>query len=114
MSLYSASIIFIILLKVVFIGLAATHLYYKIKGKAGSEEDKNIIFWKERIEFIFIAAMSCLLIYIFNPRASRLNLLTFETKILFYVFGFILIITAKWGVFFNESKFFKEVQKLLK
>ena len=33
-----------------------------------------------------------------------------ETKILFYLFGFVLLITAKWADFFHEAKWFKYIQ----
>jgi hypothetical protein len=35
-----------------------------------------------------------------------------EAKILLFLFGFILILTAKWSVFFEESKWFSAVQEI--
>ena len=63
--------------------LAVSHLFLKIKGKADSETDKKIVYWKERVEFVFIFLMSLMLIYLFNPRSNRDAKLDFETKILF-------------------------------
>ena len=57
--------------------------------------------------------MAGLLIYLFNPRNDRSILITHETKILLYLFGFILLITADWNVFFHESPFFKKFQKIV-
>ncbi len=89
------------------------HIYLAIKGKAHSELDKKILYWKERFEFIFIALMSGLLIYVFNPRVDRSVLVDNETKILLYLFGFILLITAKWELFLKASSLVKKIQQSL-
>jgi hypothetical protein len=54
--------------------------------------------------------MSGLLIYVFNPRVDRSILVDNETKVLLYLFGFILLITAKWELFFKESPLLKKFQ----
>jgi len=110
MSWYSKYIILVILVKIVFVVLAVSHLIIKVKGKAESETDKKIIFWKERMEFIFIFLMSLLLIYLFNPRSNRYANLDYETRILLYLFGFILLITAEWDTFIHENPLFKKFQ----
>lgn len=102
---------FIFLIKIGFIVMAVTHIYLKVKGEENSSLDKKILYWKERFEFIFIALMSGLLIYLFNPRVDKNILIDKESKILLYLFGFVLLITAKWDIFFKETKFFKRVQK---
>jgi L-asparagine transporter-like permease len=107
---YDIFIIFVILVKLVFLILAVTHLYLKKHGKNNSKKDIDVLFWKERVEFVFIILMACLLIYLFNPRNNRLFMIDYETKILLFLFGFILIITAKWETFFEESEVFKDVQ----
>jgi len=107
------SIYLIILIKVIFIILAIAHLYYSFINKENSEEDKKVVFWKERVEFIFIIFMSLLLIYIFNPRANRTALINSEIKLLFYLFGFILLITAKCSIFLKESPIFRNIQNIL-
>jgi hypothetical protein len=35
-----------------------------------------------------------------------------ETMILLYLFGFILILTAKWDILFKEPTIFKQIQML--
>ena len=97
--------------KIGFILMAATHIYLKAKGKIDSDLDKKIVYWKERFEFVFILLMSMLLIYLFNPRKNRMVMIDGETKILLYLFGFVLLITAKWGDFFHESKWLKQFQE---
>ena len=103
----------IFIIKLGFILLASTHIYLKVKGESDSDLDKKILYWKERVEFIFILLMALLLIYLFSPRNDRNLLITYETKILLYLFGFILLITADWKVFFHESPFFKMLQKIV-
>jgi len=103
---------FIIIVKLAFLILTVSHIYLVAKGTANSETDKKIVYWKERIEFIFIALMAVLLIYLFNPRMNRSVSIDNETKILLYLFGFILLITAKWSDFFKESQMFKHVQSV--
>ena len=104
-------IFLIFIIKIVYTILGLTHLYLTIKGKTESELGKKIVYLKKRFEFVFIVFMSIMLIYLFNPRANRETLLDFETKLLLYVFGFILLITAKWGKFFKENPFFKNFQE---
>ena len=110
MNYFTSYIYFIIGIKIIFILLSITHIYLKVKGEADTDLDKNIIYWKERIEFVFIILMALLLIYVFNPRIPHTNLLNYEVKLLFYLFGIILIITSDWGIFIRESKWFKYLQ----
>jgi hypothetical protein len=105
-------ITFIIFIKVGFVLLAVSHLYLKLKDKEQSETDKKIVYWKDRLEFVFIALMAALLIYLFNPRTDRSVLVDYETKVLLYLFGFILLITAKWDTFIKETPYFKIVQEV--
>jgi Na+/H+ antiporter NhaD/arsenite permease-like protein len=107
---YDIYIILIVLVKIGFIGLAVTHLYFKRDGKINSEKDKEVLFWKERFEFVFIILMACLLIYLFNPRNERSFMINYETKLLLFLFGFILLITANWNTFIEESEIFKDIK----
>ena len=93
--------------------MASYGLYLKRTGKINSTQYKNIEFYKERVEFIFIFLMSTLLIMIFNPRMPRLDLLNKEAKMLIFLFGIVLIITAKWKVFVEQSQLFTDLQQLL-
>ena len=101
----------IFLIKMGFITMAITHIYLKAKGEENSKLDKQILYWKERFEFVFVALMAILLIYLFNPRMAKVDLIDKETKILLYLFGFVLLITAKWDIFFKESSVMKRIQK---
>ena len=110
MNKYTMYLTFIIMVKVSFLILAAAHIYLKVKGKENSETDKKIEYWKERLEFIFVALMAILFIYLFNPHTGKSILITSETKILLYLFGIFLLITANWGDFIKENKAFKRIQ----
>jgi hypothetical protein len=114
-------VLFIIFIKIVFIFMAIGHVVLthmtkkkdangsnnKADDKAAKQKDEKLLYWKERTEFIFIASMSFLLIYYFNPRNPKQ--LTSESSLLFYLFGWILIITAQWGVFFKNAKWYSNI-----
>ena len=75
--------------------------------------DEQILYWKNRIDFIFNITMAILLFFIFNPFYDNIYLIDKETKLLFYLFGIILIITAKWNTFIQESRFYDLIQSEL-
>jgi hypothetical protein len=110
MDYYTIYIFITFLIKIVFVILATVHLYLKFKNKTDSDLDKQVLFWRERTEFIFTSLMAFLLIYLFNPKNNRIFMINRETKVLLFLFGFILIITADWKTFFKESNIFKKIQ----
>jgi hypothetical protein len=111
MNKFNWYITFIFAIKIGFLLTNAFHMYLTAKGEANTDLGKKVYYWKERLEFIFIALMSFLLIYLFNPRQNRLSMIDYETGLLLYLFGFVLIITANWQLFFKESPFMKMLQK---
>ena len=115
MRFFDIGIIAIIIVKIIFIILAITKIFVKHKEPNNKNKINNLEFWKKRVEFIFIVLMSILLIYLFNPRVNRLNMIDNETKILLYLFGFILLLTSDWEQFFQDSKitFFKNIKNVL-
>ncbi len=113
MRFFTNYVLLIFLIKICFIILSAIHIYLKVKGKTNSNIDNNIIYWRDRLEFIFVILMSFLLIYVFNPRKDKSYLINNETKILFYLFGFVLLITAKWSNFIETAKWFQHTQYIL-
>ena len=114
MGRYNQFIMSLIILKVLFILLAIVHFYNRIKGKANSKEDKQILYWKSRVEFIFTIGMALLLIYVFSPEKRDKFIITEETKVLFFMFGLVLLITAKWENFIETSQWFKHLQSALR
>lgn len=102
-------IFFIILVKIIFIISAIGHIYFSHSTmKQAKNIDDKLLYFKERTEFIFIISMSILLIYHFNPRFSKTPINS-ETSLLFFLFGWILIITAKWSLFITEAPWYKQI-----
>ena len=113
MNNYDIYISLIFVIKIGFILMAVTHIYLKVKGETNSDLDKKIVHWKERFEFVFVLLMALLLIYLFNPRNNRIVMIDGESNVLLYLFGFVLLITAKWGDFFQDANWFKYIQQSL-
>jgi hypothetical protein len=103
---------FIIFIKIIFalsfVGdIISKHTNNNIINKL----DPRFKYWKERTEFIFIASMSILLIYHFNPRNPVP--VPKDTNMLFFIFGCILLFTANWSLFFKEAKWYNLIVRLL-
>ena len=96
-------IYFIIFIKLIFITSATLHFYFSRTGKPEHKEyDKKALYWKERTELIFSVSTATLLIFIFNPWYSNMKYLNREIKLIFYLFGWIIIITSDWKTFFTD------------
>ena len=113
MNNFELYIYLIIFIKICFITLAIAHEYLKRTNKSGSELDEKVLYWKGKIELLFKSSMSFLLIYLFNTRYSRENLINYENKLLLFLFGFILLITANWNAILEESLWFQKLQTIL-
>ena len=126
MSILDYYIFFIFFIKIIFIILAIVNLYLKkqipVEEKEKNKSDKikkqietqqKIEYYKTRIELLFKFLMSLLLIYIFNPRQNRIHLINYEAKLLFFLFGIILVVTADWKHIFEESNTFIDIQSIL-
>lgn len=107
-------IFFIVLIKIVFVLSAIGHLVISFtkNSKLQDNVDSKLMYWKERTEFIFIASMAILLIYHFKPGHSKP--IQEESALLFFLFGWVLLVTAKWDLFFTESKWYKNIVNSLK
>lgn len=100
-------IFFIILVKLVFIFSAIGHkLLSRTTSDKAKKVDPKLVYWKDRTEFIFTIAMAVLLIYYFNPRFSK-KTISEESGLLFFLFGCILIFTAKWELFIHDTLWLK-------
>ena len=107
-------IFFIVVIKIVFLFSAVGHVILthlpKSMGINMDLTDAKLLYWKERTEFIFIASMSILLIYHFRP--GHLKPIPPESALLFFLFGWILLITAKWDLFFTEAKWLSSADEI--
>ena len=115
MSAYDLLIIFIIIIKVIFILLKLTGIYNKVMGNTDTLFGTNILFWTDRIEFIYKFLMALLIIVLFKNAINEGFLCIYdkETLFLMYVFGFILLFTANWNQFISESTIITNIQKWL-
>lgn len=102
MDSYHIYIYMIIVIKLAFLYFIITSLYYKATGN--TEAHNNSVYWKERTDFVFKILMALLLFYIFNPNKDNSYLIDGETKLLFYLFGIIMILTADWENFYWSAK----------
>jgi len=96
-------IYFIIAVKVVYLILELINFCLKLKGRKNTAKYNQIKYWKEKIAFFFKILMSIFLIYVFYPKVKRSDNLDKESKILLYLFGIILIISADWNGFIRDS-----------
>ena len=103
----------IFVLKFVFIILAITQIYLRVSKATNYELVNTVDYWKSRLEFVFVFLMAILLIYLFVPPMNKSVEVTGESKLLLYLFGIILLTTAKWGDFFSESQFLIKLQDIL-
>lgn len=110
---FTKFIYLILITKFLFIALSALFVILKIKKLNNTPLAQNLIYWIERLEFIFTILMAVLLVYIFNPHKNRLYRINNETKLLLFLFGYVLIFTAKWNIFFEEAKWFKYLQEII-
>ena len=128
---YNLFIFYIFLIKILFVLFSSLKLYYEWKNKKVEKKTEhnqnqqtqeykeneqiieNLDYWKKRFEFIYIMCMSILLIYLFYPFQKIKPIITPETNYLIFLFAFVLITTANWGVFFKESPLFIEIQNIV-
>ena len=111
---------FIICIKIIFILVSISyfvvhkHIDNKVHDSKMKLLDETLLYWKKRMEFLYIICMSLLIIFIFSPRHKREIYITTEMIFLFYLFGIILIITSDWKLFFTNSKWYGEIQHILR
>ena len=112
-------ILFIFTVKILFVLLAAIHLFKILGKKKGTKMDETIVYWKDRLEFIFIVSMAILAMILFNPFNKKPIIMDSHSQFLFFVFGIIIFISADWNTFMglpkkgNQSKWIKQAQYLV-
>ena len=111
-SAFDFLILFIIFIKIVFVMAAIGHVISSYTDTALDKYDAKFVYWKERTEFVFIITMALLLIYHFHPR-YRSKSMSGETKLLFFLFGWVLLITAKWNIFIKEAPWYEKIASAL-
>ena len=110
-------IYFIICIKIIFLASAIGSIFFKYYKKDSSHSellDAKLYHWKDQTEFIYIISMALLLIFIFNPWYNHKKYIEEKMRFLFFLFGIVLIITAKWGIFIEETSWYKKISNSLK
>ena len=110
---YKLYITFIFAVKISFAILAVIHYYLIHNSEDDTEFAREIIYWKERAGFVFSISMAILTIMIFHPFSTKPIVIGNEARFLFLVFGIITLINSNWGLFFQQAKWFDEVQFIL-
>jgi hypothetical protein len=115
MTAYNLLIILIIMIKVVFILLKLTAFYNRVMGIKDTLFSTNVLFWADRVEFIYTFLMAILIIALFRNavKDGQICIYDKETLFLMYVFGFILLFTADWNEFIAESTIITNIQNML-
>ena len=106
-------ITFVFIVKILYALSASTAFYLSYTKKDSDVFYEDLVFWRDRFEFIFIGCMSTLIIYFFYPTSTKPLDFDFETRLLFYVFGWIVLLKANWKMFFGESFLLNALQKSL-
>jgi len=85
-----------------------------VKQNVGETElSYKLNIWKEYFEFIFVVSMGILCVYLFNPVKEVRPSINFETKILLFSFGWVLLIGGKWELIFGQSKWLALLQHFI-
>ena len=96
-------IYFIILVKCLFLFFAVWNFYLKKKNDRGDSEtklEKNVSYYKNLMENIFMVLVSILLIYLFNPYHENKYLLDDKyIKALLFIYGILILVTFDWSEF---------------
>jgi hypothetical protein len=105
MDYYYTSIMSIFLIKILFIILKLINVYLTLTKQTGTQFAKNVNYWDDRVEFVYKAVMSALVIYLFRncSKPNPICIYDKETKLLLFIFGFVLLYTASWNTFIKES-----------
>jgi hypothetical protein len=87
--------------KIGFIFTALLYNYTKHHDPRDTKKQAKLFILKEQIDFVYVFMMSILLLINFNPWTPIY--IDMETKALFFIYGIITIITAKYSTFRDQS-----------
>jgi hypothetical protein len=111
---------FIIFIKILFILFAIITFILKTKIKYSKNNDKKIIsiynnlsLCKETLELFFIISTAIVCIIVFCPFYKDQVIIDKHTRLLLFLYGFIIIITADWSVLTKLPSWFTDVQKIV-
>ena len=90
------SILFVILIKILFI---VYEIFY-VTQKRNNKVNSNTIYWKEKFEWLFQLLMLLILIHIFYPWKNDIKSLTPEIRHLIFIYSVLVLFTLLWNNFF--------------
>jgi len=104
MNYYTNYIYLIICIKFIFVGLAIYLVYIKRKEPNNKNKINKLEHTKKKVEIIFTTFMALLLIYLFNPRYTKneVVVLDYNTRLLLFLFGFVILIITDWSTFIRN------------
>jgi hypothetical protein len=102
---------FIIIIKVVFILSAIAYAIMTHTPDVDLRREDRAGLIKQQTEFVFIVSMAILLLSHFRPGHTICPDST--TSVLFFIFGIVILLTAKWQLFINESPIISGIRKVL-
>jgi len=92
-SLYLNFIIFIIVIKFLFIFSTISILFLKHKNETKYEKlIKTLTYVRDKTRVIFKLSVSLLLLILFNPRQKNNQEINYEAKLILYLYGILTII----------------------
>jgi hypothetical protein len=117
---YDNYILFIIFIKILFIIFAVVTFLLKTKMKYSKNNDKKIIsiynnlsLCKETLEFLYIISTALVCIIVFYPFYKDRVIIDKNTRLLLFLYGFIILITANWNILTQLPSWFIDMQKII-
>jgi tryptophan-rich sensory protein len=103
-------VLFIIAAKLMF---SITWFLVIIFSKTGYDKILNddFIYARDVSEFIFNFSMAIIFVVVFNPYYKYAGAIDKEMRLLFFVYGTILILTVDWPMIFGHLKIFDTLHK---
>jgi len=83
----------IIVIKFAFLIFIITYNF--VRGSGGKFET-TVLYWKEKIEFIYIFVMVLIILYIFFPYGKNIKFLTKKMCHLIFLYGIVSLLTLNW------------------
>lgn len=100
MKFYTFYVSSIFLVKIIYFIFILLVIYFT--HKKNNKLIEIFTYWKSQIEFLYTVLMSILLIILFNPYVTEIKLIDEETRILFFMYGLIMLINSHWELFLKN------------
>lgn len=106
---------FILIIKTFIYVILLRFIYIYLKNKWFEEEKElskhlkqreNLLYWQDKLQFLFIISTCVLILYIFNPFIHKKTISIKDEKIkaLFFVMAVNLLFSANWDKFIKELR----------